>query len=632
MTTQPPPIEFKVRADARQAQQEMDGLNKKFKEGETASSMLDKRIEALTKDLDHLSTAVVSGKGNTEAYRAEMQRLERQLDALHGVTPKVAEAVEEVSKKQRNLGQATLEASRALEDLQYGVGGVVNNIPSLTQALGAGAGLTGILSVATVVLVKAGGAVYDFYQEMEEANRINTEWSKGLDKSTSNLRDRFTLAVNNARDAVKDAAKELRQFGMGANETRADDVRAAIEFQKGRISTIDTRTSEGQKRVAEAQARLDAEQRRQIKLTADERFRLKEMIEVENVVLQNSTKNREAAVAAIADEERSLKELERIKKEMDEKEKARDAEKKGTRASIKEESDAQKASYDQFIAHMDAEDKALKAVAEARRKQRQKEQDEAQKDADKAAKDLVRMYQKEARDEERARQKAQRDAEKAVDLHNKRFDELYTANAFDQMALRQLATDTEIAELDRLSQHEFDVLKARHDQMSAFYESIPQMAAGALGVVAGASAQMIDGIITGQEHAVEQAAVSVLKQAGTFVVGEGIKLSAAGVAGTLLGNPLGPGQVAGGLALTGLGLSMGGAGAAWAHQLGGGTIGKALPDDKASRSDRGASPRSSSDSSSGGPLVVNISYGVGGPLPEDTAREVRKVLDVDSRR
>ena len=70
MTTQPPPIEFKVSADARQAQEAIDGLNKKFKEGETASSMLDKRIEALTKDLDQLSTAIVSGKGNTEAYRA----------------------------------------------------------------------------------------------------------------------------------------------------------------------------------------------------------------------------------------------------------------------------------------------------------------------------------------------------------------------------------------------------------------------------------------------------------------------------------------------------------------------------------------------------------------------------------
>ena len=39
-----------------------------------------------------------------------------------------------------NLGRSALEASRAIEDLQYGIGGVVNNIPGLVSALGGGAG------------------------------------------------------------------------------------------------------------------------------------------------------------------------------------------------------------------------------------------------------------------------------------------------------------------------------------------------------------------------------------------------------------------------------------------------------------------------------------------------------------
>jgi hypothetical protein len=49
--------------------------------------------------------------------------------------------------------------------------------------------------------------------------------------------------------------------------------------------------------------------------------------------------------------------------------------------------------------------------------------------------------------------------------------------------------------------------------------------------------------------------------------------------------------------------------------------------------DRGAAPRSSrGGDGGGGPLVVNVSYGVGGPLPEDTAREIARVMKTGNRR
>ena len=55
--------------------------------------------------------------------------------------------------------------------------------------------------------------------------------------------------------------------------------------------------------------------------------------------------------------------------------------------------------------------------------------------------------------------------------------------------------------------------------------------------------------------------------------------------------------------------------------------------DRAGATDRGASPRSSRGrGGEGGPTVINISYGVGGPLPEDTAREVARVMKTGNRR
>ena len=77
-----------------------------------------------------------------------------------------------------------------------------------------------------------------------------------------------------------------------------------------------------------------------------------------------------------------------------------------------------------------------------------------------------------------------------------------------------------------------------------------------------------------------------------------------------------------------LGVALGAGGTAIQHSVAG-----ANATDKTASRDRGAAPRSSGGSSgSGGPLVINVSYGVSGPLPEDTAREIAKVMRTGDRR
>jgi hypothetical protein len=605
MTTQPPPIEFKVRADARQAQEAIDGLNKKFKEGETASSMLDKRIEALTKDLDHLSTAIVSGKGNTEAYRAEMQRLERQLDALHGVTPQVSSSVKTMAtsmdtaqKSTRNVGQAALEVSRGLEDLQYGVGGVVNNIPSMVMALGGTAGLTAAISLGAVAvnqLVKNFGGV-------DEAAKVAASAAK---KHMSDL-----------RDEIADLADDLRAMQVGAERAKmekqgevvgaaADAARAALNatgLSAESVQRLKDRTDlpavmqENVKKANEAIALLDAEiaklaGMRRIQEEKDAQASIDRAVDVAN--------------AQTAAEERRRKSQEKLadkaaKREDDEWEKQQEREKQANeRAMLKANTEQLERAGMRALGIDGPEFRAQLAAIDA------------------------------AEEADRAHKKAMEDAAK---LHASRLKQLRSGDWADRLALSRHFTDQELENLNRLSDDEWKILQARQDSWSSFYEGMVSNAQGAFSVVANASSQALDGIITGQEHALETAALGVFKQAGTFVIGEGVKVGAAGVANLLIGNPIGAAQVAGGLALAGLGVSMGGVATGALHVLNGGTLGQKLPDDKASRTDRGASPSSGGGSSSGGPLVVNISYGVGGPLPEDTAREVRKVLDVDSRR
>ncbi len=152
-------------------------------------------------------------------------------------------------------------------------------------------------------------------------------------------------------------------------------------------------------------------------------------------------------------------------------------------------------------------------------------------------------------------------------------------------------------------------------------------AAAAIGVFAAEAA-------SGQEAAFANLLSAAAQQAGGMVVLEGGKLLAGGIAGALVGNPAAPGQIAGGLGLVAAGTAIQTGGPAAVQSLLG-MAGGAAPSGGGATSaarDRGASPRSPRSGGEGGPLVVNVAYGVAGPLPEDTAREIAKAVKTGNRR
>lgn len=135
----------------------------------------------------------------------------------------------------------------------------------------------------------------------------------------------------------------------------------------------------------------------------------------------------------------------------------------------------------------------------------------------------------------------------------------------------------------------------------------------------------------GQEDAGAILLQGLAQQAGDMITLKGAEVAAAGVANLLLFNPAGAGQLAGGLALIGAGQAISIGGAEIAASMVSGASRTPSTDKGASR-DKGASPGRNTGSGGGGPLVVNVAYGAGGPLPEDTAREIQKAVDTGRRR
>ena len=156
-------------------------------------------------ELTRVDKAVVSLVGNESRLAAETAKATTALKQQGTVADHAA-------GRTRNFGQAAMEASRAVEDLQYGIGGVVNNIPSLVMALGGGMGMTAVISLAAVGV-----------------NQLVKNFT-AVDPAAKAATDAAAEHVKGLRDKISGLAQDLRALQVGAE-------RAAMETQASLVQT-----------------------------------------------------------------------------------------------------------------------------------------------------------------------------------------------------------------------------------------------------------------------------------------------------------------------------------------------------------------------------------------------------------
>jgi hypothetical protein len=89
----------------------------------------------------------IKGAEEFKALRAEAALTKVGMEEMAAGATKVGR-----SAGKDGAGRGILELSRGLEDLQYGIGGILNNIPGMLMAFGVGTGLTGVVSMALVAI------------------------------------------------------------------------------------------------------------------------------------------------------------------------------------------------------------------------------------------------------------------------------------------------------------------------------------------------------------------------------------------------------------------------------------------------------------------------------------------------
>lgn len=206
----------KAATDVKKVANASEGLDKAVEESTRSAAEATGRF----RDLNHF---LEETQDRARAAGIAFYNLDEEItkaNASAGKTPQELDrfkrSADGAEKSTRNNAQALLMFSQGFEDAQYGIRGVLNNIPGLVMALGGGMGLAGGISIAAVALTQLISLFGDAKEESEDlANAIDDiaraageNLIERLEKIRSNRQAiNFRLNVDESSDTEGQAAR-----------------------------------------------------------------------------------------------------------------------------------------------------------------------------------------------------------------------------------------------------------------------------------------------------------------------------------------------------------------------------------------------------------------------------------------
>lgn len=168
-----------------------------------------------------VASEVAKLQGKDADLRSEFSALSDRFDVTKTATYSLGERIRIVQKNTQELGEENkrlapsiklsgnglLQLAQAADDAQYGLRGVLNNIPGLVTSLGGGAGLAGALSIGSLLLFQF---ISHMGEAAESAADADTRIKEFAADSANIVSDKFERA-GAAIDAMADRADALRQ-------------------------------------------------------------------------------------------------------------------------------------------------------------------------------------------------------------------------------------------------------------------------------------------------------------------------------------------------------------------------------------------------------------------------------------
>lgn len=180
-----------------------------------------------------LTTALKEQVKAEEAVKAAVEQTGQAAEQTEKKVRRKKKAVEEAGEAAKKAagtkgssggggggGQGLLALSQSLQDLQYGIGGILNNIPQLVAGLGLGAGVAGVVQMAMV-------GAYNAMNLLKEGAATPIDWSKltpeeeqkkQLDELTESLKKQHDLMERLADAWERRVAAQRAGLELGKQE------------------------------------------------------------------------------------------------------------------------------------------------------------------------------------------------------------------------------------------------------------------------------------------------------------------------------------------------------------------------------------------------------------------------------
>jgi hypothetical protein len=195
-----------------------------------------------------------------------------------------------VQASSRNSAQALLLFSQGFEDAQYGIRGVLNNIPGLIFAMGGTAGLAGAISIAAVGLSQ----IIPLFQKSKEESNLLKEALDSVKDSAGELEEQRFQEAADSIDNLRERSEALEQSW--------DDTRAAeTAFSTAALDNA-TNLAEAQRTISDALGE-QVDQYRALQAIAEEEAAKRELAAQQAIAAEEAKLSAQAlAVTKAADE------------------------------------------------------------------------------------------------------------------------------------------------------------------------------------------------------------------------------------------------------------------------------------------------------------------------------------------
>jgi hypothetical protein len=248
-------IGIKVTSDtagAKQATTAIGGVTDAIQDQTAATNQLAAATARATEQAEHFISANAYGKFDDTLLKA--YDATRQVTvATNGATEakkKLTQADKDAAKASTQSAMGFMALSNAVQDVQYGFGGIINNIPGIVSGMGLGMGVAGAAQIAGVAFGVLNKNVDIFGTEAAAAAKEAT--------STANEATALANSTQRAADAAADAAKKYAELNAELKKTEADYKAVstasdeAIESAK-RLQDIETKRGDLQSELAMAE-------------------------------------------------------------------------------------------------------------------------------------------------------------------------------------------------------------------------------------------------------------------------------------------------------------------------------------------------------------------------------------------